>query len=251
MVMSSQLRDDDDDKEGLKTLTLQERAHMLAEQKAWLADGIDADLNGALSEVYEIPEAPAVSAREQYLVARLHAGEMDAFSELVTEYQPLVYSLTLRVVHDREEARDVAQDTFLKIYRHFDKFRGESSLKTWICKVAVNQALNSQRWWKRRRREETCSLDEPINEQQHVSDRLQSSGNSPEADTLAHERKHQLELALKELKPDFKMVVVLRDIEGMAYEEIASILEISVGTVKSRIARGRDMLRERLNRKDF
>lgn len=252
MVMSSQLRDGNDDKEGLdKRLPLQERSHMLAEQKAWLANGIDADLNGALSEVYEMPEAPAVSAREQFLVGRLHAGEMDAFSELVTEYQPLVYSLTLRVVHDREEARDVAQDTFLKIYRHFDKFRGESSLKTWICKVAVNQALNSQRWWKRRRREETCSLDEPINGQQHFSDRLQSSGNSPEADTLAHERKHQLELALKELKPDFRMVVVLRDIEGMTYEEIAGILEISVGTVKSRIARGREMLRGRLSQKDF
>jgi RNA polymerase sigma-70 factor, ECF subfamily len=224
---------------------------MLAEQKAWIANGIDADLNGGLSEVYELSEAPAISAREQLLVARLHAGEMDAFSELVTEYQPLVYSLTLRVVHDREEARDVAQETFLKIYRHFDKFRGESSLKTWICKVAVNQALNSQRWWKRRRREETCSLDEPVNEQQHFSDRLQSNGASPEADALAHERQHQLELALKELKPDFRMVVVLRDIEGMAYEEMASILDISVGTVKSRIARGRDMLRAQLSRKDF
>ena len=226
---------------------------MLVKEKAWLAIGIETNLDGAVAEVYEpaLPaqptEATTLEPRELVLIERLHAGEMEAFAELVAEFQPLVYSVTLRIVRDAEEARDVTQETFLRIYRHFDRFRGEASLKTWVCRIAVNQALNSQRWWKRRRRTETCSLDEPL--LQEEDDRLSlgatlaSSAESPEAMTLAHERQQQLERALGAVKKDFRIAVALRDIEGMSYEEIASILEISVGTVKSRIARGREMLR--------
>lgn len=228
---------------------------MLVKEKAWLAIGIETNLDGAVGDVYapvQSADAIALEPRELALSERLRAGEMEAFAELVTEFQPLVYSVTLRIVRDPEEARDMTQETFLRIYRHFDRFRGEASLKTWVCRIAVNQALNSQRWWKRRRRAETHSLDEPL--QQEGDDRLSlgatlaSTADSPETEAIAHERQQQLERALGTLKKDFRIAVALRDIEGMSYEEIASILEISVGTVKSRIARGRDMLRAHLSR---
>lgn len=224
---------------------------MLVKEKAWLAIGIETNLDGAIGEVYESAPAVALEPRELALVERLRAGEMEAFSELVREYQPLVYSVTLRIVRDAEEARDVAQETFLRIFRHFSHFRGDASLKTWVCRIAVNQALNSERWWKRRRREETRSLDEPLSHEEDerlsLGATLASNSDSPEATAIAHERHQQLERALGELKKDFRIAVALRDIEGMSYEEIASILEISVGTVKSRIARGREMLRASLS----
>ena len=223
---------------------------MLIKEKAWLAIGIETNLDGVVGDLYEsapATEAPTLEPREIALTERLAAGEMEAFAELVTEFQPLVYSVTLRIVRDPEEARDVTQETFLRIYRNFDRFRGEASLKTWVCRIAVNQALNSQRWWKRRRRAETQSLDEPLPQEGDKSSSLgatlASKAASPEAAALAHEQQRQLERALGELKKDFRIAVALRDIEGMSYEEIASILEISVGTVKSRIARGREMLR--------
>jgi RNA polymerase sigma-70 factor (ECF subfamily) len=170
---------------------------------------------------------------------------MSAFEELVAEYQPLVYALTLRILGDAEDARDATQETFLKIYRHFARFRGEASLKTWVCRVAINQARSTERWWRRRRRSETRSLDEPA-EQGSPADRLRSPAATPEAEALSRERRRRIEWALGGLKKDFRIAVILRDIEGLSYEEIASILEISVGTVKSRIARGREMLRASL-----
>ena len=228
---------------------------MLVKEKAWLAIGIETNLDGAVAEVYESArpaEVLALEPRELALSERLRAGEMEAFSELVTEFQPLVYSVTLRIVRDPEEARDMTQETFLRIYRHFERFRGEASLKTWVCRIAVNQALNSQRWWKRRRRAETHSLDEPLlsegDDRLSLGATLASTADSPEAEAIAHERQRQIERALGELKKDFRIAVALRDIEGMSYEEIASILEISVGTVKSRIARGREMLRAHLSK---
>ena len=227
---------------------------MLLKEKAWLAIGIEANLDGAIGEVYETVEAESVplAPRELAFIERLRAGEIEAFSELVSAYQPLVYSVTLRIVREAEEARDVTQETFLKIFRHFSHFRGEASLKTWVCRIAVNQALNSQRWWKRRRRDEMRSLDEPLpyeeDDRLSLGATLASNADSPEAEAIAHERRLQLEHALGELKKDFRIAVALRDIEGLSYEEIASILEISVGTVKSRIARGREMLRANLSR---
>lgn len=239
-----------DDRPSSRTEFL-EHALMLVKQKAWLAIGIEANLDGAVGDVYdaEAPTVTEIEPRELALIERLRAGEMDAFTELVEAYQPLVFSLTRRIVRDTEEARDVTQETFLKIYRNFDHFRGEASLKTWVCRIAVNQALNSQRWWKRRRRDEMRSLDEPLaDDRKTIGANLASKADSPEDAALAHERQMQLERALGELKSDFRIAVAMRDIEGMSYEEIASILEISVGTVKSRIARGREMLRASLSK---
>src|SRR5262245_25802487 len=193
---------------------------------------------------------------ESTLVARLRLGEMEAFDQLVEEYQALVYALSLRILNNAEDARDATQETFLKIYRHFGNFRGEASLKTWICRIAINQARSSDRWLRRRRRNDTTSLDAPLGssdgangspdgyDQRSPIDYLQSRYATPEDETLSRERSRQIERGLRQLKKDFRIAVILRDIEGLSYEEIAWVTEVSVGTVKSRIARGREMLRE-------
>src|SRR5215475_11561109 len=99
---------------------------------------------------------------ESTLIARLRLGEMEAFDQMVEEYQALVYALALRILNNAEDARDATQETFLKVYRHFGKFRGEASLKTWICRIAINQARSADRWLRRRRRNDTTSLDAPL-----------------------------------------------------------------------------------------
>jgi len=205
---------------------------------------------------------------ESMLVARLRAGEMEAFDQLVEEYQALVYALAFRILNDAEDARDATQETFLKVYRHFGNFRGEASLKTWICRIAINQARSADRWLRRRRRNDTTSLDAPWGpsmganggangvanggmnggangyNQRSPIDYLQSRYATPEDEALSRERARQIERGLRQLKKDFRIAVILRDIEGLSYEEIAWVTEVSVGTVKSRIARGREMLRE-------
>src|SRR5262249_16432889 len=199
----------------------------------------------------------AGSLRQPYpfdstLVARLRAGEMEAFDQLVEEYQALVYALALRILNDAEDARDATQETFLKVYRHFGNFRGEASLKTWICRIAINQARSADRWLRRRRRNDTTSLEAPwgpsiganggLNggangyDQRSPIDYLQSRYATPEDETLSRERRSAIERGLRQLKKDFRIAVILRDIEGLSYEEIAWVTKVSVGTVKSRIA---------------
>jgi RNA polymerase sigma-70 factor, ECF subfamily len=207
------------------------------------------------------PDAGALALQqpgpfESTLVARLRLGDMGAFDQLVEEYQALVYALSLRILNNAEDARDATQETFLKIYRHLGNFRGEASLKTWICRIAINQARSSDRWLRRRRRNDTTSLDASWGssdgangsadgyDQRSPIDYLQSRYATPEDETLLRERSRQIERGLRQLKKDFRIAVILRDIEGLSYEEIAWVTEVSVGTVKSRIARGREMLRE-------
>lgn len=224
---------------------------MLAEKEALLIAGIE-KLQQVEVAQYAAPHSAAVCLQDVRLIARLRTGELAAFEELVEEFQPLVYALCYRVLNDCEDARDAAQETFLKIYRHFSHFRGEASLKTWICRIAINQARSSERWWRRRCRKETISLDTPLgfggDDEKAPGEYLPSAGASPETETLARERGRLLEQALTGLKKDFRIAVVLRDIEGLAYEEIAYVTGANVGTVKSRIARGREMLREVIER---
>ena len=230
---------------------------MLAEKEALLVTGLEEFGSSEIlaPELVQKDESSRTSGAclyEALLIARLKAGELNAYDELVEEYEPLVYAMALRILGDVEDARDAAQETFLKIYRHFAHFRGEASLKTWICRIAINQARSTERWWRRRRRNETLSLDAPFESDAYAgccpSDYLVSRRASPEAEAISRERGRQLELALTQLKRDFRIAVILRDIEGFSYDEIAYVTEVSVGTVKSRIARGREMLREIVKR---
>jgi RNA polymerase sigma-70 factor (ECF subfamily) len=192
--------------------------------------------------------ASAHSSVETGFIERLKAGEAKAFDLLVTRYSNDVYALLFRVTQDAEEAGDLTQETFLSALKAIKKFRGEADLKTWLFRIAINESRNRFRWWKRRFREKTISLDAPVGESDTVlSDTFASGGKNPEENTLNREREQLLRRALSDLPGIFREAVVLCDIEGLSYEEIASILDINLGTVKSRIARGRDELRKKLH----
>jgi len=166
----------------------------------------------------------------------------------VNERSGEIYGLLYRLTENREEARDLTQETFLRAFQSIASFRGESDLRTWIYRIAINQARNRWRWWKRRRRDSTVSLDsnDETGRQSLIATLKSDTSRDPEKDTLAHERERALRKALGDLRRVYRETVILRDIEGFAYEEIAVALEISVGTVKSRLARGRQELRRKL-----
>ena len=186
------------------------------------------------------------SANELFL-ERLKKGDADAFNTLVNRYASDIYGLLLRITEDTEEASDLTQETFLRALRSIHKFRGEAELKTWLFRIAINQSKNRFRWWKRRKRENTVSLDAPIGESETpLSETFSSKSANPEEKTLQNERERFLLKALNDLPEIFRDAVVLCDIEGFTYEEIAQILDINIGTVKSRIARGREELRKKL-----
>jgi RNA polymerase sigma-70 factor, ECF subfamily len=191
--------------------------------------------------------ASARSAVESEFIERLKAGEASAFDTLVTRYSGDIYALLLRITEDAEEAGDLTQETFLSALKAIKKFRGEADLKTWLFRIAINESRNRFRWWKRRFREKTVSIDAPVGESETpLSETFSSNSKNPEENALQRERENALCRALKDLPDIFREVVVLCDIEGLSYEEIASVLEINIGTVKSRIARGREELRKKL-----
>jgi len=191
--------------------------------------------------------ASGVGQDDARLVERIRTGDRLAFEQLVVTYQPGVYGLIYRAIEDAEEARDLAQETFLKVYQKIEQFRGESSLRTWIYRIAMRQASNHRRWSFRRRRHRTISIDEPWDgDQRSVSETLADVRPDCETVLIDRERDRRLVRALGRMKSSYRAAVILRDVEGCTYEEIADILRISLGTVKSRIARGREMLRREL-----
>jgi len=184
------------------------------------------------------------------LVERLKAGEAEAFDLLVTKFAGDIFGLAFRLTQNREDANDITQETFLSAIRGIGSFRGDAELKTWLFRIAVNHARNRFRWWKRRRLDRMVSLEDPIGEGDVAEiDRIASNASDPERDAVARQRQTALYRELANLGHSYREAVVLCDIEGYTYEEIAKILEVGIGTVKSRIARGRAILRERL--KDF
>jgi len=190
-----------------------------------------------------------IADTDDSLVERLRAGEREAFELLVRTYQAKVYSLLYHLIGNSEDARDATQETFLRIYCKVKQFRGECRLRTWIYRVALNQAANYRRWWKRRRRDDTISIDcRDGDEGLSVIETLADDRADPEQVVLLHEQRRQLIKALEKLKPRFRTALILRDVEGLSYEEIAAALKLSIGTVKSRIARARDSMRQELHK---
>jgi RNA polymerase sigma-70 factor, ECF subfamily len=184
---------------------------------------------------------------EERLIARLRSGDMEAFEDMVSHFERPVYSLCFRLLGNSEDARDAAQETFLKVYRGLSSFRGESGLKTWIYRIAINQAMNQQRWWRRRHRDETISLDLSRGDSDTtLGNLLPGADASPEQMAIDSERERSVIQALGEIKQEYRVALILREIEELSYEEIAETLAISIGTVKSRIARGREELRRRV-----
>ena len=188
------------------------------------------------------------SPYETQFIERLKQGDAAAFEILIAERSGEVYGLLYRLTENSEEARDLTQETFLRAFQSITQFRGESDLRTWIYRIAINQARNRWRWWRRRRRDATVSLDsDSAHGNQPLVNVLSSDrDDSPEQETLLRERERALRKALRSLSLSYRETVILRDIEGFSYEEIAETLGINVGTVKSRLARGRQELKTRL-----
>ena len=185
---------------------------------------------------------------EILFIERLKRGDAAAFELLVAERSGEIYGLLYRLTENAEDARDLTQETFLRAFQNISHFRGDADLRTWIYRIAINQARNRWRWWRRRRRDVTVSLDAPAGpfaQPLHATLRAERTSD-PEQHALAHERERALKGAPKALGRAYRETVVLRDIEGFSYEEIAVTLEISIGTVKSRLSRGREELRRKL-----
>ncbi len=192
--------------------------------------------------------SPAYTTDGSGFLDRLRDGDADAFDTLITRYSGDIYSLLYRMTEDAEEAGDLTQETFLSALKSIRSFRGESELKTWLFRIALNHSRNRFRWWKRRKRSETVSLDRTIGDGTlTISDTIADDAESPEETVLRLERSKRLMAALNELPDIFREIIVLCDIEGCGYEEIARTLDINIGTVKSRVARGREQLRKRLS----
>jgi RNA polymerase sigma-70 factor (ECF subfamily) len=189
--------------------------------------------------------AEAVDVADLHLVESLREGSERAYEELLIRFQQPVYALALRLLDDPSEACDVVQEVFLKVFRNVGSFRGQSTLKTWIYRITVNEAHNARRWFFRHRRAEV-ELDKNPEESRNWKEIIPDRGRTPFDVAFDSERHIMIEAALKRINPIFREAVALRDISDLAYEEIAEILGVSLGTVKSRILRGREALREEL-----
>jgi RNA polymerase sigma-70 factor, ECF subfamily len=183
---------------------------------------------------------------ESALVAQAKAGDQSAFSELVRRYERKIYRLAKNITRNDEDAEDVLQDAFLKAYTHLDNFKGDSKFYTWIVRIAVNEALMRLR---KRKNDRSVPLDEPVDlGEETVTREIAVWEDNPEQQYSQEEWRRILDEAIDTLKPDFRTVFVLRDIEELSTEETAETLGISIPAVKSRLLRARLALREKLTR---
>jgi RNA polymerase sigma-70 factor (ECF subfamily) len=193
--------------------------------------------------VGEMPlEAQALTAagQERALVDSCRSGDPAAFARLVRLHEAMVFSLSARLLGDTEEARDIAQEVFLQVYRQLGRFEGRSTLKTWIYRITVNQCHNRRRFWHRRHRDREEGLEAVSVEA------AARGGSSPYDEARRGERARRVQAALLDLSFEHRAVLVLREVEGLTCEEVAEALRIPAGTVKSRLSRAREAMRLRL-----
>jgi RNA polymerase sigma-70 factor, ECF subfamily len=206
-------------------------------------------LSGDSSRLSILAGAQAgVSEEDARILRGLRAGIEEAYEELINRYEQQVYGMVYRLLGNQSDACDVVQEVFLKVFRGVKAFREQSSLRTWIYRIAVNEAHNHRRWFVRHCRHEVSMTDgrpEHAGTLEYTPDR----GLSPFEQTLESEHRTLIEQALARINPAFQTAVVLRDIQNLSYEEIAEILQVSLGTVKSRILRGREALRRELTQR--
>jgi RNA polymerase sigma-70 factor, ECF subfamily len=193
--------------------------------------------------------ALGVSAEEATLVAELKAGSEQAYAWLIAQFQQPVYSLVYRIVSDPADAADTTQEVFLKVFRGMKRFNGSSSLKTWVYRIALHEASNRKRWWFRHKaREMPIESQEESNADSGLALKnvLVDGASSPLENVALQELKARVENELRQLDEPFRTTIILREIEELSYEEIAEVMETSLGTVKSRLTRGREALKKRL-----
>ncbi len=199
----------------------------------------------------ELASAWEMRSEDTLFVAELKAGSEDAYARLIAQYHQTIYNLVYRILDDPTDAPDTTQEVFIKVFRGMPKFNCGSSLKTWIYRIAIHEASNRRRWFFRHKVQELSI--EPIRDEgeSNVSclrDSLVDCAESPYETMARGQVRARLEQLLQELPEHYRTTVVLRDIEDLSYEEIAEMTESSLGTVKSRLARGREALRKRMER---
>lgn len=181
-----------------------------------------------------VVQSEGTAATDRELVKRCQAGEEAAFDELVLRHRTRAFHIAYPLLQNHEDATEVAQDTFVRVYHRIAEFRGECEFTTWLYQIVINLARNKRRWWKRRGRQQAVPLDA----------NLAASTATPDGEAARADFLERLQLKAAELPAKFREALLLRSVEGMSYEQIAVMLDCSIGTVKSRIARGREQLRE-------
>ena len=198
----------------------------------------------------ELASALGYPAEESSIVAELKAGSEDAYAWLVCHYHQPVYSLIFRMVNDPADAADTTQEVFIKIFRGIKRFNGQSSLKTWVYRIAVHEACNRKRWWFRHKSREVA-LEPAARDSESCStalmETLHDEALSPFDSVARREVRERVEKQLSRVPEPYRTVVILREIEELSYEEIADVMQISLGTVKSRLLRGREALKKLLS----
>jgi RNA polymerase sigma-70 factor, ECF subfamily len=204
------------------------------------------------ASVSDLASAISIRNEEASIVTELKAGSEDAYSWLIAQFHQPIYSLVYRILDDPADAADTTQEVFIKVYRGIRGFNCESSLKTWIYRIALHEASNRRRWWFRHKGRETSMEAGPSVEEDSrqlcLKDTLVDGAESPFDSVFHSEVSAKVEAELKNLQEPYRTTVILRDIEDLSYEQIAEITETSLGTVKSRLVRGREALKKRLAR---
>jgi RNA polymerase sigma-70 factor (ECF subfamily) len=194
-----------------------------------------------------IASALTFQSDEAALIEELRAGSEEAFAWLIARFHQPIYSLLARTAYDRADAADLSQEVFVKVFRGVKNFHGESSLRTWIYRIALHEASNQRRWWMRHKQQEV-PIDQETSDSDGGSptrliDMLVDPSDSPYQAAVHMENRERVEAALKQVPEPFRTTLILRDIEGFVYEEVAEIQGINLGTVKSRLVRGRACLK--------
>jgi RNA polymerase sigma-70 factor (ECF subfamily) len=198
--------------------------------------------------VGNLASAIGITMEDAALVADLKAGSEEAFAVLIAQYHQPLYSLIARSLNDPADAADITQEVFIKVFRSIRGFHGDASLRTWLYRIALHEASNQRRWWSRHKKQE-ITIDTPAESDSEdegglcLSATLADRGDSPFDHAVQSEVRERVEAALRQLPEAFRSVIILREIEGFAYEEISEILNVNIGTVKSRLTRGRSALR--------
>ncbi len=194
-----------------------------------------------------LASALSFQSQETTLIANLQAGSEEAFAGLIARYHQPIFSLLARTVQDRDAAADLTQEVFVKVFRGVNSFHGESSLRTWIYRIALREASNQRRWWTRHKQAEV-PIEQEVSERNFgqpvpLKETLVDQAESPYDMALHSENRARVEAALSKVSEPYRTTLILRDIEGFVYEEVAEMQGVNLGTVKSRLVRGRAALK--------
>ena len=191
-------------------------------------------------------------ALDRLLVDRFKNGDQSAFDEMVTRYWSRIYSMVNQLLRNTQDAEEVTQDAFIRAHRGLVNFRGDSAFSTWLYQIATNLARNRYWYWWRRKRDKSVSFDQPIGPDgdMTLADVIPAQLETPDDITITQEFVDRIADGMEKIGAKHREILVLRNIKNLSYDEIAEVLNISIGTVKSRIARARESLRSKLG-EDF